>query len=214
MDMQDLAAGTPYEGQVGIVPASIMLRVYDGLAEILSQTAQSLIAPDGLPNFGIELRSDADVVAAFCSPIATECLELALSRTFIPQAHEMAQRAQELAACVIQRRPAEHVSRFLARVSRCYIVGFDSECVVMCRAVLDTALVEVFDREQIQLPGRMRERLDAAKSMRWLTAAGVENAWAVWHRGNKAIHQDPDAVQDVLGTVQATMVVLSELYDR
>lgn len=118
----------------------------------------------------------------------------------------MANRCLELARLVIAAQPHESVMRFLRRLSRCYIAGFLPECAMLCRAVVENALTEKFDRKGLPLPatpeGRssMRSRLDAAVRFRLLSAEAADNLWIVWKRGSKAAHEDPEATQNVLDT--------------
>jgi hypothetical protein len=110
--------------------------------------------------------------------------------------------------------------RFLRRLSRCYIAGFLPECVMLCRGVVENALVEKFNRKNIPLPATsqgqssMRSRIEAARRFNWLSDRASEHAWLIWKRGSKAAHEDPEATQNVLETIQFSMEILSELYER
>jgi hypothetical protein len=145
-------------------------------------------------------------------------LQLALARKYLPGTDEMAGRCVELTRLVIQAEPSEAVRRFLGRVARCYIAGFTNECIVVCRAVLENALTDRFERSQVPMPGTdagkspMRVRLDAAKMFKWISPKATVDAWTIWVRGNRAVHDDPQLVNESLDTIRLTMNVLGELY--
>jgi hypothetical protein len=145
-------------------------------------------------------------------------LRLALARKYLPGTDQMAERCVELTRLVIRAAPKEPVSRFLGRVARCYIAGFTNECIVVCRAVLENALTERFDAAGVPMPGTesgkspMKVRIDAATLLKWLSPNRGKDAWLIWTRGNKAVHDDPEVVSQSLDTIRMTMGVLEELY--
>jgi hypothetical protein len=113
------------------------------------------------------------------------------------------------------------VLKFLKRVSRCYVGGFDAECVVFCRATIENALNDKFRIKEIPIPkpqngkSEMRTKIDAAYKFGWFFGV-VEKSdypWKIWLLGNKAVHHDPEAVKSVAATVNMTMLALANLYD-
>jgi hypothetical protein len=145
-------------------------------------------------------------------------LEIDVAYEFASGTREVARRCYELTREVLSTRPGDRVLRFLRRLSRCYIAGLLPECVIISRALLENAVIERFERGGIPIPataeGRspMRTRIEAARKFGWLSDGGASDAMVVWERGNTAVHYDPEAVHDVLGTVRLTMRVLHELY--
>jgi hypothetical protein len=108
------------------------------------------------------------------------------------------------------------VRRYLARLGRCYIAGFLPESVILCRAVLENAVNEAFDRRGGSggaVPHKMSLKVKHCERMGWLTSHGRSEAMNVWVRGNTAVHNDPEATRDVLGTIVLTMGVLGQLYE-
>jgi hypothetical protein len=146
-------------------------------------------------------------------------VELEIARVFTLRTDEMAERCLELARMALRIAPGEAVLRFLERLGRCYIAGFFPESVVMCRAVLENAVLERFSRERKPLPspaqGRseMRARLHRAEELGWLTRRQRDEAWSVWERGSKAAHRDPNVTKEVLQTIKITVGLLEVLYD-
>jgi hypothetical protein len=145
-------------------------------------------------------------------------IELAIARSFAFSTDEMADRCLDLARIALPNPPGDAVARFLQRLGRCYIAGFYPEAVIVCRAVLENAVVEKFQREKKPLPvpqagkSEMRARLARAEDHRWLTRTQVNDAWSIWDRGSKAAHRDPHVTSAVLETVRTTMELLRVLY--
>ena len=190
--------------------ARMLLR---GTAELV-QPPQDFADPEAFTWDQAQWLADIDPISAR----VLERVEIDVAWEYSVDTRGMAKRCLELARLVIAARPNESVMRFLRRLSRCYIAGFLPECVMLCRAVVENALVEKFDRKGLPLPstpeGRssMRSRLDAAVRFRLLSARAADDLWIVWKRGSKAAHEDPGATQDVLDTIRISMAVLKELY--
>jgi len=166
-----------------------------------------LPAPDGLrclPDAGEPLN------------YVCEWLFLNLFERAIPACEEGAYRLLELSMLAIEAVPAEPTLDFLRRVSRCYVSGFEPECVILCRSVLDSAFREVFDddfcrsvldargEDEYSLCSRIRA---AHKSMR-ISDAVQDAAFRVKYKGNEAVHHNPDANVDVESTIADTLQVL------
>lgn len=144
-------------------------------------------------------------------------LELQVARSFTLATDEMAERCVELARLVVTNHPGSAVQRFLQRLGRCYVAGFFPETIIMCRAALENALNDKFGRERKPFPGApegrspMRAKLRRAEELGWLTRQQSNEAFAVWERGSKAAHNDPEATKAVLATVESTMSLLRSL---
>lgn len=125
--------------------------------------------------------------------------------------------------------PSDRARDFLQRVARCYLFGFDSECIVMCRAVLDQEFsaeiagddVEVWwkwykstpngkkDRRE-QTPHNLGGRIDAAEYKGRLNPEECHDAHKVQRDGNVAVHQRPSGA-DPLDYIVKTLGVLGAL---
>ena len=122
--------------------------------------------------------------------------------------------------------PPEGCIRFLALVSRCYINGFDPECIVMCRSAMEEAFrTKVGDEhcERVTEPKR-REDHEYSLSVRINASCAPANqllanesevireAWAVKKRGDKVVHgYETDATRDAIGTIRSTLRVIDAL---
>jgi hypothetical protein len=145
-------------------------------------------------------------------------LELAIAQSFSLHTDEMSERCLALARIALPQRPGPAVNRYLQRLGRCYVAGFDPETVIVCRAVLENAVNDKFHREHKPVPipsaGRseMRAKLIKAEDLGWLTRREHEDAWAVWDRGSTAAHRDPQVTTAVLETIETTIRLLNTLY--
>lgn len=146
-------------------------------------------------------------------------LELEIARRFTLRTDIMAKRCLDLSRLALKVAPGPRARRFLGRVGRSYILGLNPEAIVMCRAALEQAVVERFERARKPLPpvtekekSAMRVRLRRAEELKWITTRQREDAWKVWLRGNKAIHNDPHLTTDAKGTIAMTMAILDALH--
>lgn len=147
-----------------------------------------------------------------------DAIQIEIANTYATETRSMAERCLALAQKAITAKPRPQVAKFLQRVSRCYVVGFIPECIIVCRAVLENAVTETFDRHGIPLPrdesnrSDMNVRLDAAKKFGWIDDDARKDARDVWTRGNQNVHRDPDAAKDAADTIAKVMRVLDQLY--
>jgi hypothetical protein len=204
-------------------PKSAYLDLVDEIARILLQASDQLVEPErmgtGIQSLKLStLRSLADLDVF--SEQVLERMKIDVAWQFATDVRGMANRCLELTRLVLAERPNESVVKFLRRLSRAYIAGLFPESIVLCRAVLENAINEKFQTKGIPLPrteagkSEMKTRIEWAYKTKWLSSKGRGNALTVWDRGNVAIHRDPDAVQDSLGTIRMTMQVLGELYHK
>jgi len=149
-----------------------------------------------------------------------EAIQLELAHLLHADLPAMTERCRALADNLLTKSPGPQVSKFLRRLTRCYVAGFFPECVILCRSVLESAVSELFDSRGVPLPATpqgkstMRTRLDAAVRLNLLSREATDSAWTVWHRGNTAVHNDIEATSDVLGTLQMTLAVLARIYSK
>jgi hypothetical protein len=155
-------------------------------------------------------------------PDSAEDLELALQARLAwhlcPSFSQAAKRCWELAGLLKRAAAAESARRFLKRVARCYLLGFDPECVIMCRGALENALNARYRNAGERFPkdkkGKetMKVRLIHAEERGWI-ATDTWNALfsEVWKRGSTAVHNDPMAVGNALGTITLTIQAISTL---
>lgn len=139
------------------------------------------------------------------------------------------ERFLDLLLLLRDRQPCNRARAFLQRVARCYLFGFDAECVVMCRAVLDREFEAEISGEDVEswwgwykstdngrndkcknAPKILWGRIQTALFKRRLTQEEFDAADTVRDRGNDAVHKKP-AGSDALDCVRATVQTLDAL---
>lgn len=123
---------------------------------------------------------------------------------------EKANRVLLLAQLIAKADPCPSAEAFLRRVSRCFIFGFHPECIIVCRGVLDSAFREAVPDTDSETHG-LAKRIVVAHQTGKITEEVRNAAFKVKNRGDKAVHYDPHATDDVLGTILDTLVVLRAL---
>lgn len=140
-----------------------------------------------------------------------EKLQIEIAEDFCWRVDEAADRALEIGGLVLTDPPSSRVIGYLNRLARCYISGFFPECVILCRSVLDSALSEMFREKHSIPPQNLMGKIEFAKTSGWLSQEHYTNANTIRLRGNKAVHEDPYMVKQVLETIRLVMEVLSSL---
>lgn len=136
----------------------------------------------------------------------------------IGKIEEGASRIFKLYNLVLRSTPSKSTQQFLGRLSRCYIWGFDPECIILCRAVIDTAFKACVtyeickdhcgkrDRGSFSL----KERIDAALKEGIIDEDIAKKAGTVRERGNQAVHRQP-SITNVWGIICDTVAVLERI---
>lgn len=133
-----------------------------------------------------------------------------------------AERTLKMNMLILATNPGVPTLSFLRRLSRCYISGFDPECVILCRSVIDTAFKETISDslcEKYYLKRKpedtfgLASRIATAKKEGIIDKAISKLAFEVKDRGDKAVHAQPDITKDVLGTIANTIKVIDCLFD-
>jgi hypothetical protein len=116
--------------------------------------------------------------------------------------------------------PTGRTTEFLKRVSRCCMFGFDAECVILCRSVLDSAFdgeISVDDcvgklgpRKPPYFP--LADRIAVAQRVGRISADVADAAREIKRFGDAAVHRTPAQNVNVIDIVARTIRVLAELY--
>jgi len=143
-----------------------------------------------------------------------------MSREAIGKIVEGASRIFQLYRLVLCSTPSKSTQQFLGRLSRCFIWGFEPECVILCRAVIDTAFKDRITPEICEKHfGKPRHKYDFSLSDRIQVALNEEiidediakKARTVKTRGDTAVHKQPNITKDVWGTICDTVAVLKRI---
>ena len=135
----------------------------------------------------------------------------------IGKIEEGASRIFQLYNLVLSSSPSKSTQQFLGRLSRCYVWGFDPECIILCRAVIDTAFQKSVDYDICKRHfGKRRnydlsDRIQAALNEKMIDEDIAKKARTVKERGNKAVHVQPGITKDVWGTIRDTVAVLERI---
>lgn len=148
----------------------------------------------------------------------TEQVQIALAKKYATDTGAMAERCLALGEWAVEEPPKnETVLNYLERLSRCYTLGLKSECVILCRAVLENALKHAYQAEDAKRPAdqddvqSLQQDIEGAAFYGWFDEADKRAAHQVRHRGNKAVHNDPYTTQQVYETVEMTLDLVRRL---
>jgi hypothetical protein len=118
-------------------------------------------------------------------------------------------RSLEITRLAVRAPLQEPLMGYLKLLSRSYVAGFFTECMIVCRSILEHAVRECFLRENkstlLDRYSAMNERLRAARLEGWITDADEAIARAIWHRGNRLLHEDPVEPRDVIVMISQTL---------
>ena len=126
---------------------------------------------------------------------------------------DKAQRVVDLLAVLLEDQPSGRAAAYLQRVARCYIEGLDPECLVMCRAVLDSVFEEavstadvkgILPSERIKGSVQLAHRIEAAERLGRINKSVAQLAKTIKDAGNDAIHSIPVAAITPLEAIHGT----------
>lgn len=196
-------------------PENAALDIADHAAQMVIQSVDELVPAKPATEDGLGYLDWATIrLIADQSPLSQgvgERLQVELAYRLSLDNAGKADRVMDLVRLLRDMQPSEVVRRYLRRISRCYVSGFFPEVVILCRSVLDSALRDRYTTAVVEPAPDLNAAIDAAAMFGWIRPETKLIAHKIRLRGNKAIHQDPDLVKDVLGTVKNTMQCLAEL---
>ncbi len=206
------------------------LKQFNKAADALAEGVQELAGVDGIEHLS-ELAKRTDFQQGKAFELLKEHACIAFGWEAMGMLSTARERFLDLLFLLRDREPSCRAKDFLQRVARCYLFGFDAECVVMCRAALDREFDEkVVDDDQVsdwwawykdtpdgkkyrgKKPpyGKLWAKIQAAEHAKMIEQADREAADKVRKRGNDAVHKKPDK-GDALDAVQKTVQVLDAL---
>ena len=141
-------------------------------------------------------------------------LQIGLAEEYCTSTGEMAQRCLELSGCAFPGGP--DAGAYVTLLTRCYIMGFFPETIIVAGSVLEQELSAAFLRAKLPLPAAsgkspIHQQIVFAQKAKWLSAEGAAAAKAVWLRRCKAVHLDPELVTQAADTVRLLAVVCQQL---
>lgn len=148
-----------------------------------------------------------------------EVLNFTFSRRELRRATEMTNRVKDLLGLLIETGD-ERTRAYLSRVAQCYLLGLETEGLVMCRSVLEAACERVTVADTV-----VRERnttndpslSDRLKYLRFTRQVfehdTYDQAMAIKDRGNLAVHDEPEktGLAETLHDLRDVLTELSSL---
>jgi len=119
-------------------------------------------------------------------------------------------------------RPSRPTIDYLLRLSRCYIWGFDPECVILCRSILDAAfqkkisydICEKYFGQKEKNYFTLDNRIEAAFEEGFIDYSIKKLAIEIKTQGNNAVHKQPDSRNDAWKIMRDTINVLEVLFSK
>ncbi len=189
---------------------TIVLNGAQALSKIIVGFTETLILKPGEIS-PAEIRKLPELLEEndFCEEVIV-ALQIDAARKYCIRTRDMAERQLQLIRALAAASLSIQTQRFLTRVSRCYVFGFVPECIVMCRATLDTALSHVLPQSS---GSTFKEKLKQARALRLFD----QQTWSevrdhVQFRGNKAVHDDPQTSSDAWESIATCAKALNQLY--
>jgi len=192
-------------GQLGPAGAQ-KLEACNQAAEALVTGVKDLSGTDAMADLK-ELAEASDFQQGKPFELLNEHFCISLGWEAMDMLSKARSRFLDLLLLLRERALCDEARAFLQRVARCYLFGFDAECVVMCRSVLDLELGNAVDR---QAGKSLCEKIKAAYDVGMISDTECKTAHDVRCQGNKAVHEDPGC-DDALTVVRSTVLVLDAL---
>ena len=144
-------------------------------------------------------------------------LEAHLAADLDDELNRMRLRALKLVRYLVDVK-SERVRSYLARVGACFLRGLKTETVVMCGAVIDAALQESLDDEEVRSSGiRCGRYVSFGNRIEFMGQSGrwdqdtVKIAFRLADERNKAIHTAPELARSVDEVMEDLVLLLSKI---
>jgi len=194
-----------------------------GFAEITKQKFPMLKFPDAI------FKSLNNLILDEKIPEEDSLLKLVWERIFVDLAWDTVKdrliqgtnRLLQLAEVIVKVKaePPESTLRFLCRVRRCFIWGFDSECIILCRGAIDTVFAEIIsdqvcDKHKLKKANyghTLTNRIKAAH-LEGIIDDQIKNAaFKINTPATEAAHKNPEFTIDAFKMIKDTLFVIEYL---
>lgn len=142
------------------------------------------VVEDALP----ELRSETDLPWGSSGRTDEDALDAAFTAEMLGKIPKAVDRAAHHDKMSLDLVPDESVKYYFEEAHRCYLLGFNVACAVLCRAILASALEEICKRRDV----KFEILVDRAIACGHLQDVPKEWAIDVRNAGNEAIHNLPE----------------------
>lgn len=193
------------------------LVLLDEFAKGLAEAAKSLDRTKGDAGAVIERLRHEHHLDLAANRFFVQALEAHLAEDLEDELYHMVRRSLRLAEFLVAISH-ERARAYLSRVGACYLRGLDTETIVMCGAVLDAALQEEFDDDDVRASGvrcgryvSMGNRIEFAQRTGRFSKKIADQAFRIASDRNTAVHVAPGASRVPDEVMEGLVGVLSAL---
>ena len=197
----------------------------DALESLSSEQRQVL--REAMMDIVKEVRNNAQHTLAHRAVDTRDLIDAAFAEELLGKLPKAVSRALRLDSLTISRVPNEAVKGYFEEAHRCYLFGFPVACVVLCRAILASALEDCCDpRRQIYAVtprnhSYFKALVENARLQGLLSDDRPEWAIKIKDAGDHAIHDLPkfsehwrSKVEDILLNTRKILLDLYRVPDR
>ena len=201
-----------------------LVKVLDRLGRAAVPSARSLRI---LPELAEQLREyrPADDVHQTARElvnynVAQSCAEIELAQASVHKLFEGKTRLMTVVQVLSEHELSERALAYVDRMIQCYIWSMDTECVVMARSVVETALQDAIPEDELEKAGFARKRhgfdfwqyRDAARALGRLDAQQLDSLDRLRHAANVAVHASPGLHEDPIVSLAYAVICLRALF--
>jgi hypothetical protein len=129
-------------------------------------------------------------------------------------------RILHLVQLIVEAEPSDVTLRYLRHVSRCFILGFDAECIILCRGAIDSAFATAAPDSACRSLGwspnagygfTLSQRINAAKELQLIDERGWKAAKDVNEAAKDPLHVDPGLAKSAFTVIRDMLAVVRQL---
>lgn len=201
-----------------------LVQVLDKVGAAAIDSARSLRATSELAETLREYRPGEDVYNTVRHlvnyNVAQSRAEIELASAATGKLCEGKKRLAIIIQLLSEHSLSERALAYVDRMVQCYIWSLDTECVVMARSLVETALQDAIDESEMEAVGFKRKRhgfefwqyRDGAKKLGRLNQEQLAVLDDLRHAANVAVHASPGLHDDPLKSVAYAVVCLRALF--
>jgi len=204
------------------IQKELVFQIVEGLAKAIIETSENLTKSQAMKKFSkiIELFYENPNLYIYTA----ESLEIYLAEKIIEKTNEA---GRKLAFLEVELSITENLCvtqatiDFLQLVTRSYIWGFDSECIILCRSAMENTFKDKINYEMCEKVfgkrfGKQQEyalvdRIAVARRENLIDDEIAKLATQVRLRANTVLHKDSKVTEKVRETITETLRVISFL---
>lgn len=146
--------------------------------------------------------------------------EIDLAREAIARIPQSEQRLAFVMRLLSEFELSERASAYVDRMVSCFMLGLDTEMVILARSVVEIALEDALDDESLHARGLRRgkygyhlhQRIEVARETNLISQDVKELLSRLRHEGNDAVHSAPGLHLNAELTLASTVLCLRSLF--